>query len=121
MISFNIGNYLTHLCKFYSITRSTQIYDRGVLVRTVEQPEQILAHVQPRRKSTDQEMQPNTDRIIGKITIFTLESLELTRQSNQAATIVFMGNTYFMTAERDWSDYGYFQYFGELVIPESTG
>ena len=121
MLMYNIGAYLTHLCQLYKFTNSTQVYTRGVLERTVLEPFSILAHIQPRKKSRDQEMQPNSDRVIGKITIFTLEQLNLTRQAEQATTVNYMSNNYFVTAERDWSDYGYFQYFGELIIPESTG
>ena len=121
MISFNIGNYLVHLMWPYDITRITQVYNRGVVERTVLPPESIMAHVQPRKLSTAQNMQESADRVVGQITIFTLEEVDLTRQNTQATTIPFKGNDYFMTGERDWSNFGYFQYFGELLIPNATG
>ena len=121
MLSFNIGSYLTQLMRFYPITLITQDYVRGVIERTVLPPEMILAHVQPRKKSTEQVMQHNSDRVVGHITIFTLDPLNLTRQSNQSRQITYKDNEYFITGTRNWSEYGYFQHFGELIIPESTG
>lgn len=121
MIGFNIGSYAVQLMKMYPITRSTQTYNRGVIERTILPPEMIMAHVQPRRNSSKQKMEKNSDRVVGQITIFTLIEIDLTRQSDQATTLTYKGNEYFMTGERDWSDYGYFQYFAELIIPQSTG
>jgi hypothetical protein len=121
MISFNIGSYLSQLTRFYPFTQITQTYDRGVVQRTLLPPENIMAHIQPRKLSTDQKMQKNSDRVIGQVTIFTLVPLDLTRQGVQATQVTFKGNEYFVTSNRDWSEFGYYQYFGELIIPQSTG
>ena len=113
---FDLGSAFLALTQEMTAFNERSVYIRGILTLTAEEPYTFDGLFTPLDR--EQIFSPEADRVTKQAKLITQELLYLNRDKQYRTTVNYQDEQYKIIKGGDWSDFGYYTYLLELIIPQ---